>query len=167
MLWHLGREVKAADSKSAGLCPRRFESCRCRSNIFGEIFLPKNFFKLSGVFDFNNYKEIFSGVFDFNNQQTNFLEFLILTIYKEILSGVFDFNNYKKILSGVFDFNNYIEILSGVFDFNNYKEILSGVFDFNNKKKSKCLEWGSNPRLHRRIELKSTALDHSAIEAGT
>ena len=28
-----------------------------------------------------------------------------------------------------------------------------------------CLEWGSNPRLHRRIELKSTALDHSAIEA--
>ena len=29
----------------------------------------------------------------------------------------------------------------------------------------KCLEWGSNPRLHRRIELKSTALDHSAIEA--
>ena len=95
--------------------------------------------KLSGVFDFNNYKEIFSGVFDFNNQQTNFLEFLILTIYKEILSGVFDFNNYK--------------------------EILSGVFDFNNKKKSKCLEWGSNPRLHRRIELKSTALDHSAIEA--
>ena len=141
MLWHLGREVKAADSKSAGLCPRRFESCRCRSNIFGEIFLPKNFFKLSGVFDFNNYKEIFSGVFDFNNQQTNFLEFLILTIYKEILSGVFDFNNYK--------------------------EILSGVFDFNNKKKSKCLEWGSNPRLHRRIELKSTALDHSAIEAGT
>ena len=112
MLWHLGREVKAADSKSAGLCPRRFESCRCRSNIFGEIFLPKNF-----------------------------LEFLILTIYKEILSGVFDFNNYK--------------------------EILSGVFDFNNKKKSKCLEWGSNPRLHRRIELKSTALDHSAIEAGT
>ena len=31
---HLGREVKAADSKSAGLCPRRFESCRCRT------FLP-------------------------------------------------------------------------------------------------------------------------------
>ena len=31
---HLGREVKAADSKSAGLCPRRFESCRCR------MFLP-------------------------------------------------------------------------------------------------------------------------------
>ena len=29
-LRHLGREVKAADSKSAGLCPRRFESCRCR-----------------------------------------------------------------------------------------------------------------------------------------
>ena len=32
-------------------------------------------------------------------------------------------------------------------------------------RKKKCLEWGSNPRLHRRIELKSTALDHSAIEA--
>ena len=30
-----------------------------------------------------------------------------------------------------------------------------------------CLEWGSNPRLQRRIELKSTALDHSAIEAFT
>ena len=29
--WHLVREVKEADSKSAGLCPRRFESCRCRS----------------------------------------------------------------------------------------------------------------------------------------
>ena len=28
--WHLVREVKEADSKSAGLCPRRFESCRCR-----------------------------------------------------------------------------------------------------------------------------------------
>ena len=27
---HLVREVKEADSKSAGLCPRRFESCRCR-----------------------------------------------------------------------------------------------------------------------------------------
>ena len=33
--------------------------------------------------------------------------------------------------------------------------------------KKDCLEWGSNPRLHRRIELKSTALDHSAIEAYT
>ena len=31
--------------------------------------------------------------------------------------------------------------------------------------KKKCLEWGSNPRLHRRTELKSAALDHSAIEA--
>ena len=27
---HLVREVKEADSKSAGLRPRRFESCRCR-----------------------------------------------------------------------------------------------------------------------------------------
>ena len=33
------------------------------------------------------------------------------------------------------------------------------------KKKNKCLEWGLNPRLHRRTELKSAALDHSAIEA--
>ena len=31
--------------------------------------------------------------------------------------------------------------------------------------KKKCLEWGLNPRLHRRTELKSAALDHSAIEA--
>ena len=30
---HLVREVKEADSKSAGLCPRRFESCRCRSSF--------------------------------------------------------------------------------------------------------------------------------------
>ena len=36
---------------------------------------------------------------------------------------------------------------------------------FNLKKKNKCLEWGLNPRLHRRTELKSAALDHSAIEA--
>ena len=28
--WHLGRVVKAVDSKSTGLCPRKFESCRCR-----------------------------------------------------------------------------------------------------------------------------------------
>ena len=28
--WHRGRVVKAADSKSAGLRPRRFESYRCR-----------------------------------------------------------------------------------------------------------------------------------------
>ena len=42
-----------------------------------------------------------------------------------------------------------------------------GIFSFFffEIKKKKCLEWGSNPRLHRRIELKSTALDHSAIEA--
>ena len=30
---HLGREVKAADSKSAGLCPREFESHRCRASM--------------------------------------------------------------------------------------------------------------------------------------
>ena len=30
---HLGREVKAADSKSAGLCPREFESHRCRAFV--------------------------------------------------------------------------------------------------------------------------------------
>ena len=28
--WHLGRVVKAVDSKSTGLCPRQFESGRCR-----------------------------------------------------------------------------------------------------------------------------------------
>ena len=32
---HLGRVVKAVDSKSTGLCPRWFESSRCRSNFFG------------------------------------------------------------------------------------------------------------------------------------
>ena len=30
---HLGREVKAADSKSAGLCPREFEPHRCRAFV--------------------------------------------------------------------------------------------------------------------------------------
>ena len=30
---HLGRVVKAADSKSAGLCPREFESHRCRAFV--------------------------------------------------------------------------------------------------------------------------------------
>ena len=45
-----------------------------------------------------------------------------------------------------------------------YDFILRTVPDLLTRLK-KCLEWGSNPRLHRRIELKSTALDHSAIEA--
>ena len=31
---HLGRVVKAVDSKSTGLCPRWFESSRCRSMCF-------------------------------------------------------------------------------------------------------------------------------------
>ena len=42
MCWHLVREVKEADSKSAGLCPRRFESCRCRvldESIILEVYL--------------------------------------------------------------------------------------------------------------------------------
>ena len=30
---HLGRVVKAVDSKSTGLCPRQFESGRCRMNF--------------------------------------------------------------------------------------------------------------------------------------
>ena len=30
---HLGREVKAADSKSAGHCPREFKPHRCRSSV--------------------------------------------------------------------------------------------------------------------------------------
>ena len=30
---HLGRVVKAADSKSAGLCPREFEPHRCRAFV--------------------------------------------------------------------------------------------------------------------------------------
>ena len=35
---HLGRVVKAVDSKSTGLCPRQFESGRCRQpcNLFTE-----------------------------------------------------------------------------------------------------------------------------------
>jgi hypothetical protein len=32
--WHLGRVVKAVDSKSTGLCPRQFESGRCRFFYF-------------------------------------------------------------------------------------------------------------------------------------
>ena len=38
------------------------------------------------------------------------------------------------------------------------------------REKKRCLEWGSNPRLHRRIELKSTALDqlgHRGIPANS
>ena len=31
--WHLGRVVKAIDSKSIGLCPREFEPHRCRAFV--------------------------------------------------------------------------------------------------------------------------------------
>ncbi len=52
------RSVKAADSKSAGVPPRRFESCRCRAFTDGNKFLPNkcNFEKC--LFDVNSHSLI-------------------------------------------------------------------------------------------------------------
>ena len=43
-LRHLVRVVKEMDLKSIGLCPRRFESCRCRRKYYLYIIFINNIF---------------------------------------------------------------------------------------------------------------------------
>ena len=76
---HLVREVKEADSKSAGLCPRRFESCRCRYFSFSQLsYLSWNGSMAEWSKALDSSSSLFGGVGSNPTWTTFFIHFLTL-----------------------------------------------------------------------------------------